>query len=159
MIALLSLGLTSTGMFVFTIGALGTAAALGLGKGGRLQTGARLFLERKRTVTGLEGAFGGLGGFFPPPVLGFNRERNQSVHTRVRFSRRYLRLAAQKRRSSPGSSGACILSYRCHQNECSSPRGCFLRFRVLLFSESPTLSARSHCVPSRFRPFRRRLPI
>ena len=73
MIAVLSLGLTSTGMFVFTIGALGTAAALGLGNGAVFKLVPQYFPRETGTVTGLVGAFGGLGGFFPPLVLGFIR--------------------------------------------------------------------------------------
>ena len=72
-IAFLSLGLTSTGMFLFTLGALGTAAALGLGNGAIFKLVPQYFPKETGTVTGLVGAFGGLGGFFPPLVLGFIR--------------------------------------------------------------------------------------
>jgi NNP family nitrate/nitrite transporter-like MFS transporter len=73
MIAMLSLGLTSTGMLLFTLGALGTAAALGLGNGAVFKLVPQYFPKETGTVTGLVGAFGGLGGFFPPLVLGFIR--------------------------------------------------------------------------------------
>lgn len=73
MIAVLSLGLTSTGMLLFTMGALGTAAALGLGNGAVFKLVPQYFPKETGTVTGLVGAFGGLGGFFPPLVLGFIR--------------------------------------------------------------------------------------
>lgn len=72
-IAVVSLGLTSTGMLLFTIGALGTAAALGLGNGAVFKLVPQYFPKETGTVTGLVGAFGGLGGFFPPLVLGFIR--------------------------------------------------------------------------------------
>ena len=73
MIALLSLGLTSSGILLFTLGALGTAAALGLGNGAVFKLVPQYFPKETGTVTGLVGAFGGLGGFFPPLVLGFIR--------------------------------------------------------------------------------------
>ena len=65
-IAILSLGLTSGGMLVFT---LGTAGALGLGNGAVFKLVPEYFSKETGTVTGLVGAFGGLGGFFPPLVL------------------------------------------------------------------------------------------
>jgi NNP family nitrate/nitrite transporter-like MFS transporter len=73
MIAVLSLGLTSTGILLFTIGALGTAAGLGLGNGAVFKLVPQFFPKETGTVTGLVGAFGGLGGFFPPLVLGVIR--------------------------------------------------------------------------------------
>ena len=77
-IAILSLGLTSSGIFVFTLGALGTAAALGLGNGAVFKLVPQYFSKETGTVTGLVGAFGGLGGFFPPLVLGFIRTQTGS---------------------------------------------------------------------------------
>jgi NNP family nitrate/nitrite transporter-like MFS transporter len=73
MIAITSLGLTSTGIFFFTLGALGTASALGLGNGAVFKLVPQYFPKETGTVTGLVGAFGGLGGFFPPLVLGVIR--------------------------------------------------------------------------------------
>ncbi|HSE21080.1 MAG TPA: MFS transporter [Pyrinomonadaceae bacterium] len=55
---------------VFTVGALGAAAALGLGNGAVFKLVPEYFPQDTATVTGLVGAFGGLGGFFPPLVLG-----------------------------------------------------------------------------------------
>ena len=69
-IALLALGLASSSMFVFTIGALGTAAMLGLGNGAVFKLVPEYFPRETGTITGLVGAAGGLGGFFPPLVLG-----------------------------------------------------------------------------------------
>ena len=78
MIAILSLGLTSSAMFVFTIGALGTAAALGLGNGAVFKLVPEYFPKETGTVTGLVGAAGGLGGFFPPLVVGVIRSQTGS---------------------------------------------------------------------------------
>src|SRR5215212_2367496 len=58
----------------FTVGALGTAAALGLGNGAVFKLVPQYFPKETGTVTGLVGAFGGLGGFFPPLVLGVIRD-------------------------------------------------------------------------------------
>ncbi|HEY7544419.1 MAG TPA: nitrate/nitrite transporter, partial [Blastocatellia bacterium] len=69
-IAILALGLTSTSMPLFTIGALGTAAMLGAGNGAVFKLVPEYFPRETGTVTGLVGAAGGLGGFFPPLVLG-----------------------------------------------------------------------------------------
>ena len=57
-------------MPTFTIGALGAAASLGLGNGAVFKLVPEHFPKETGTVTGLVGAFGGLGGFFPPLVLG-----------------------------------------------------------------------------------------
>ena len=69
-IAFLALGLTSGSMIVFTLGALGTAAMLGAGNGAVFKLVPEYFPRETGTVTGLVGAAGGLGGFFPPLVLG-----------------------------------------------------------------------------------------
>jgi MFS transporter, NNP family, nitrate/nitrite transporter len=61
-------------MPTFTVGALGAAAALGLGNGAVFKLVPQYFPRETGTVTGLVGAFGGLGGFFPPLVLGFIRD-------------------------------------------------------------------------------------
>ncbi len=61
-------------MPTFTIGALGGAAALGLGNGAVFKLVPQYFPKEMGTVTGLVGAFGGLGGFFPPLVLGVVRD-------------------------------------------------------------------------------------
>ncbi len=54
----------------FTVGALGCAALLGVGNGAVFQQVPRHFPAHAGTVTGLVGAAGGLGGFFPPLLLG-----------------------------------------------------------------------------------------
>ncbi|MDQ1557397.1 MAG: transporter, family, nitrate/nitrite transporter [Pyrinomonadaceae bacterium] len=61
-------------MLTFTVGALGAAAALGLGNGAVFKLVPQHFPKETGTVTGLVGAFGGLGGFFPPLVLGVIRD-------------------------------------------------------------------------------------
>jgi NNP family nitrate/nitrite transporter-like MFS transporter len=53
-----------------TLGALGMAAAIGLGNGAVFKLVAEYFPGAVGSVTGLVGAAGGLGGFFPPLVLG-----------------------------------------------------------------------------------------
>ncbi len=57
-------------MPAFTIGALGMAAAIGLGNGAVFKLVPEFFPTAVGSVTGLVGAAGGLGGFFPPLVLG-----------------------------------------------------------------------------------------
>src|ERR1041384_77657 len=78
LIAILAIGLTSTSMPLFTIGALGTAAMLGLGNGAVFKLVPEHFPSETGTVTGLVGAAGGLGGFFPPLVLGVIRGQTGS---------------------------------------------------------------------------------
>ncbi|MGC2185705.1 MAG: MFS transporter, partial [Terriglobales bacterium] len=62
-------------MLPFTVGALGCAALLGIGNGAVFQLVPRYFPNQRATVTGLVGAMGGMGGFFPPLVLGMFRDR------------------------------------------------------------------------------------
>jgi NNP family nitrate/nitrite transporter-like MFS transporter len=57
-------------MDTFTVGALGMAAAIGLGTGAVFKLVPEFFPTAVGSVTGLVGAAGGLGGFFPPLVLG-----------------------------------------------------------------------------------------
>jgi NNP family nitrate/nitrite transporter-like MFS transporter len=58
----------------FTLGALGMAAAIGLGNGAVFKLVPEHFPRTVGSVTGLVGAAGGLGGFFPPLALGLIRE-------------------------------------------------------------------------------------
>jgi anaerobic selenocysteine-containing dehydrogenase len=60
-------------MIPFTVGALGCAALLGLGNGAVFKLVPQYFPNQTGTVTGLVGAMGGLGGFFPPLLLAFFR--------------------------------------------------------------------------------------
>jgi NNP family nitrate/nitrite transporter-like MFS transporter len=73
-IAVLALLLSFDTIVPFTIGALGCAAALGLGNGAVFKLVPQYFPKETGTVTGLVGAFGGLGGFFPPLELGFVKD-------------------------------------------------------------------------------------
>lgn len=73
-IAVLSLLLSFDTIIPFTIGALGCAAALGLGNGAVFKLVPQYFPKETGTVTGLVGAFGGLGGFFPPLELGLIKD-------------------------------------------------------------------------------------
>lgn len=67
----LALGLTVEHIVPFTIGALGVAVAIGTGNGAVFKLVPQYFPRDVGTVTGLVGAMGGLGGFFPPIVLGY----------------------------------------------------------------------------------------
>ncbi|HEY9900758.1 MAG TPA: MFS transporter [Pantanalinema sp.] len=62
--------LVPSGMVSFTVGALSFACAAGLGNGAVFKLVPQYFPVETGAVTGLVGAFGGLGGFFPPLVLG-----------------------------------------------------------------------------------------
>lgn len=68
--AVLALGMTTTQIVPFTIGALGVAAMVGLGNGATFKLVPQYFAKDTGTVTGLVGAMGGVGGFFPPLLLG-----------------------------------------------------------------------------------------
>jgi MFS transporter, NNP family, nitrate/nitrite transporter len=65
-------------MITFSIGALGAAAAIGLGNGAVFKMVPEYFPQSVGSVTGLVGAAGGLGGFFPPLVLGVVKEQTGS---------------------------------------------------------------------------------
>jgi nitrate/nitrite transporter NarK len=58
----------------FTVGALGCAVLMGLGNGAVFKLVPERFPTETGTVTGLVGALGGLGGFFPPLLLGVFRD-------------------------------------------------------------------------------------
>jgi NNP family nitrate/nitrite transporter-like MFS transporter len=66
-------------MLPFTVGALGCAALLGAGNGAVFKLVPQFFPTSTATVTGLVGAVGGLGGFFPPLLLGVFRDRTGSL--------------------------------------------------------------------------------
>src|SRR6516164_3019739 len=66
-------------MLPFTVGALGCAFLLGNGNGAVFKLVPEYFPKDVGTVTGLVGAMGGLGGFFPPLVLGFFRDHLHTV--------------------------------------------------------------------------------
>ena len=62
------------GIALITVSFLGMAAALGLGNGAVFKMVAESFPRETGTVTGLVGAAGGLGGFFPPILMGLVRD-------------------------------------------------------------------------------------
>jgi MFS transporter, NNP family, nitrate/nitrite transporter len=74
-VALFSLLLTWRSMVPFTVGALVCAMLMGLGNGAVFKLVPEHFPRDTGTVTGLVGALGGLGGFFPPLLLGVFRDR------------------------------------------------------------------------------------
>jgi NNP family nitrate/nitrite transporter-like MFS transporter len=73
-IAIFALLLAWNSILPFTVGALGCAALLGIGNGAVFQLVPRHFPAERGTVTGLVGAMGGMGGFFPPLLLGAFRD-------------------------------------------------------------------------------------
>lgn len=77
-IMILSLLLSFSTITLFTLGALGCAAALGLGNGAVFKLVPQYFPKETGTITGLVGAFGGLGGFFPPLELGLFKDATGS---------------------------------------------------------------------------------
>lgn len=77
-IAILAPLLSFTTIGLFTGGALGCAAALGLGNGAVFKLVPQYFPKETGTVTGLVGTFGGLGGFFPPIELGLVKDATGS---------------------------------------------------------------------------------
>ena len=74
-VALFSLLLTWPSLVPFTVGALGCALLMGLGNGAVFKLVPEHFPKDTGTVTGLVGALGGLGGFFPPLLLGVFSDR------------------------------------------------------------------------------------
>jgi NNP family nitrate/nitrite transporter-like MFS transporter len=66
----LTLAATYTAMVPLTIACLTMAVALGLGTGAVFKLVPEWFPDRVGAVTGVVGAAGGLGGFFPPLVMG-----------------------------------------------------------------------------------------
>jgi len=78
-IAPLALLMSWPSMLPFTVGALGSAFLLGIGNGAVFKLVPQYFPKQVGTVTGLVGAMGGLGGFFPPLLLGFFRDHLHAV--------------------------------------------------------------------------------
>ena len=74
-VAMFSLLMMWGSMVPFTVGALACAALLGLGNGAVFKLVPERFPRETGTVTGLVGALGGLGGFFPPLLLGVFHDR------------------------------------------------------------------------------------
>ncbi len=76
--ALMAVFMACPMMITFTVGALGMAAAIGLGNGAVFKLVPEYFPNSVGSVTGLVGAAGGLGGFFPPLVLGVIRQATET---------------------------------------------------------------------------------
>ena len=74
-VSLFALLLMWPSMVPFTVGALACAMLLGLGNGAVFKLVPEHFPRDTGTVTGLVGALGGLGGFFPPLLLGVFRDQ------------------------------------------------------------------------------------
>jgi NNP family nitrate/nitrite transporter-like MFS transporter len=74
-VSLFALLLIVPSMIPFTVGALSCAMLLGLGNGAVFKLVPERFPKDTGTVTGLVGALGGLGGFFPPLLLGLFHDR------------------------------------------------------------------------------------
>lgn len=66
------------GIVLFTVGALSSAVLFGLGNGAVFKLVAEYYPAKTGAVTGVVGAAGGLGGFFPPLVLGVVRDATGS---------------------------------------------------------------------------------
>jgi NNP family nitrate/nitrite transporter-like MFS transporter len=58
----------------FTAGALAAAALVGLGNGAVFKLVGQHFRSQAGTATGIVGAAGGMGGFFPPLLLGYCKD-------------------------------------------------------------------------------------
>jgi MFS transporter, NNP family, nitrate/nitrite transporter len=76
--AVMAIFMACPSILTFRIGALGVAAAIGLGNGAVFKMVPEYFPNLVGSVTGLVGAAGGLGGFFPPLVLGFVKQQTGS---------------------------------------------------------------------------------
>ena len=74
-VIIMALLMTAQTMVFFTIGALGMAASIGLGNGAVFKLVPQYFPQSVGAVTGLVGAMGGLGGFFPPLALGIIKQQ------------------------------------------------------------------------------------
>lgn len=72
------LSATYKNMVPFTIGCLTIAIAFGLGTGAVFKLVAEWFPSHVGAVTGVVGAAGGLGGFFPPLVMGVVKDATGS---------------------------------------------------------------------------------
>ena len=77
-VALAAVFLAIGGRAPFAVGAIAMAAAIGLGNGAVFKLVPEYFPATVGSVTGLVGAAGGLGGFFPPLVLGLLKKSTGS---------------------------------------------------------------------------------
>jgi len=65
-----TIGTSFSHILSFSVGVLGAAVCVGLGNGAVFKLVPQTFPRDTASVTGLVGAMGGLGGFFPPLLLG-----------------------------------------------------------------------------------------
>jgi NNP family nitrate/nitrite transporter-like MFS transporter len=77
-LSIVVLGLTSSNMAVFTVGALSAASLVGVENGAVFKLVPDYFPRETGTVTGLVGAAGGIGGFLPTLLLGFIKSQTGS---------------------------------------------------------------------------------
>jgi MFS transporter, NNP family, nitrate/nitrite transporter len=70
--------MATNSIWLFTAGSLCCAVLFGFGNGGVFKLVPQYFPQQTGSVTGLVGAVGGLGGFFPPIVLGICRDQTGS---------------------------------------------------------------------------------
>jgi MFS transporter, NNP family, nitrate/nitrite transporter len=77
-IAAISWLMAMPSIVLFTVGSISCAILFGLGNGGVFKLVPQYFPRQTGSVTGLVGAAGGLGGFFPPIVLGICRDLTDS---------------------------------------------------------------------------------
>ncbi|MDQ0339081.1 NNP family nitrate/nitrite transporter-like MFS transporter [Caldalkalibacillus uzonensis] len=66
----LLMSISTNNLFFFSIGCLGVAFLVGAGNGAVFKLVPQVAPENTGAVTGVVGAFGGIGGFFPPILLG-----------------------------------------------------------------------------------------
>jgi MFS transporter, NNP family, nitrate/nitrite transporter len=77
-IALTSWLMATNSIWLFNLGAICCAVLFGLGNGGVFKLVPQYFPNQTGSVTGLVGAAGGLGGFFPPIILGICKDMTGS---------------------------------------------------------------------------------
>lgn len=70
--------MTSVDLGYFTVGALSAATLVGIGNGAVFKLVPSIFPQDVGCATGLVGAAGGMGGFFPPLVLGYCKDQFSS---------------------------------------------------------------------------------
>ena len=73
-------------MVPLTIACLTMAVCLGLGTGAVFKLVPQWYPDKVGAVTGVVGAAGGLGGFFPPLVMAFVKSADRVLHARLRRS-------------------------------------------------------------------------
>ena len=78
-VALSALLMANSHIGVFTVGALTLAVGIGFGSGAIFKLVPHYFPDSVGSATGLVGAAGGLGGFFPPIALGVFQKTTGSV--------------------------------------------------------------------------------